>query len=97
MSDASNFEIGAAFLQSHHGTNNMNLISANLSLFRQPELRISTIMREGTANLNTLTGYDLLTLESKHPTVVLPITTVELPQKNKAFSCQRRNLTTIRS
>ena len=38
MCDASNFGIGAALLQSHNGTNKMNLISANSRLFTQAEL-----------------------------------------------------------
>ena len=45
MCDASNFGIdciGAALLQSHNGTNKMNLISANSQLFTQAELRLST-------------------------------------------------------
>ena len=45
MCDASNFGIGAALLQSHSGTNKMNLISANSRLFTQAELRLSTLMR----------------------------------------------------
>ena len=49
MCDASNFGIGAALLQSHNGTNKMNLISANSRLFTQAELRLSTLMRECTA------------------------------------------------
>ena len=43
MCDASNFGIGAAFLQSHNGTNKMNLISANSRLFTQTELGLSTL------------------------------------------------------
>ena len=35
--DASNFGIGAAFLQSHNETNEMNLISANSKVFTQAE------------------------------------------------------------
>ena len=38
MCDASNFGIGAALLQSHSGTNKMNLISANPRLLTQAEL-----------------------------------------------------------
>ena len=57
MCDASNFGIGAALLQSHNGTNKMNLISANSRLFTQAELRISTLMRECTAIIYTLTEY----------------------------------------
>ena len=49
MCDASNFGIGAALLQSHSGTNKMNLISENSRLFTQAELRLSTLMRECTA------------------------------------------------
>ena len=70
MCDASNFGIGAALLQSHNGTNNMNLISANSRLFTQAELRLSTLMRERTAIIYTLTEYEFLILGSKHPTVL---------------------------
>ena len=65
MCDASNFSIGAAFLQSHNGTNKMNLISANSRLFTQAELRLSTLMRECTAIKYTLTEYEFLILGSK--------------------------------
>ena len=70
MCDASNFGIGAALLQSHSGTNKMNLISAISRLFTQAELRLSTLMRECTAIIYTLTEYDFLILGSKHPTVL---------------------------
>ena len=70
MYDASNFGIGAAFLQSHNGTNKMNLISANSRLFQQAELRLSTLMRECTAIICTLSEYELLILGSKHRTVL---------------------------
>ena len=70
MCDASNFGIGAAIQQSHSGTNNMNLISANSRLFTQAELRLSTLMRECTAIIYTLTEYEFLILGSKHPTVL---------------------------
>ena len=40
MCNASHFGIGAALLQSHSGTNKMNLISANSRLFSQAELRL---------------------------------------------------------
>ena len=48
----------------------MNLISANLRLFTQAELRLFTLMRECTATKYTLTEYELLLLGSKHPTVL---------------------------
>ena len=70
MCDASNFGIGAALLQSHSGRNKMNLISAISRLFTQAELRLSTLMRECTAIINTLTEYEFLILGSKHPTVL---------------------------
>ena len=41
MCGASNFSIGAALLQSHSGTNKLNLISANSRFFAQAELRLS--------------------------------------------------------
>ena len=66
--DASNFGFDAALLQSHSGTNKMNLISANSQLFTQAELRLSTLMREYTAILYTLTENEFLILGSKHPT-----------------------------
>ena len=69
MCNASNFGIGAALLQSHSGTNKMNLISANFRLFTQAELRFSTLMRECTPIIYTLTEYVFLILGSKHPTV----------------------------
>ena len=68
--DSSNFGIGAALLQSHSGTNKMNLILANSRLFTQSELRLSTLMRECTAIIYTLTEYEFLILGSKHPTVL---------------------------
>ena len=67
---ALNFGIGAAILQSHSGTNKMNLISANSRLFTQAELRLSTLMRECTAIICTLTEYEFMILGSKHPTVL---------------------------
>ena len=70
MCDASNFGIGAALLQSHSGTKKMNLISAKSRLFTQAELRLSTLMRECTAIIYTLTEYEFLILGSKHPTVL---------------------------
>ena len=70
MCDASNFGIGAALLQSHSGTNKMKLISATSRLFTQAELRLSTLMRECTAIIYTLTEYEILIFGSKHPTVL---------------------------
>ena len=48
----------------------MSLISANSRLFTQAELRLSTLMRECTAIIYTLTEYKFLMLGSKHPTVL---------------------------
>ena len=70
MCDASNFGIDAAFLQSHNGTNKMNLISANSRLFTQAELIISTLMRECTAIIYTLTKYEFLILGYNYPTIL---------------------------
>ena len=69
MCDASNFGIGAALLQSHSGTNKMNLISVNSRLFTQAEHRLSALMRECRAIIYTLTEYEFLIFRSKHPTV----------------------------
>ena len=70
MCDASDFGIGAALIQSHNGSNKMNLIPANSRLFTQAELRFSALLRECTAITNTLTDYGFLILGSKHPTVL---------------------------
>ena len=48
----------------------MNLISANSRLFTQAELRLSTILRECTAIIYTLTEYEFLILGPKHPTIL---------------------------
>ena len=48
----------------------MNLISANSRLFTQAELRLSNLMRECTAIIQTLTEYEFLILGSTHPTVL---------------------------
>ena len=70
MCDASNFGLGAALLESHSGTNKMNLISSNSILFTQTELRLSTLMRECTAKIYYLTESEFLILGSKHSTVL---------------------------
>ena len=67
MCDPSNFGLGAAFSQSHRGTNKMNLISANSRLFTQAKLRLPTIMRECRSIIYTLTENEILILGSKHP------------------------------
>ena len=72
MCDDSNFGIGAALLQSHNGTNKMmKLISANSRPFTQAELRLSTLVRECTNIIYTLTENEFLILGSKHPTVLV--------------------------
>ena len=70
MCDASSFGIGAAFLQSHSGTNIVNLLSANSRLFTQADLRLSTFMRECTAVKYALTENEFFIFGSKHPTVL---------------------------
>ena len=70
MCNASNFGIGAALMKSQNGSNKMNLISANSRLFTQAELRLSTLMRECTAIIHTLTESDFLILGSKQPTIL---------------------------
>ena len=70
MCDASNFGIGAALLQSNKNKNKLNLISANLRIFTPAELTFSTLMRECSATIHTLTENDFLILRSKHPTVL---------------------------
>ena len=87
MFEPSNFSIGAALLQSHSGTNKLNLISANSRLLTQAELRLSTLMKECTAIIYTLTEYEYLILRSKHPTVLFtdnkPIIFLFTPKKHK--------------
>ena len=51
----------------------MNLISASSRLFTKAEPRLSTLMREFTAIIYTLTEYECLILGSKHPTVITMI------------------------
>ena len=63
--------IGAALLQSHKGTNNMNFISAVLRLFAQVKLRLSTLMRECTAIKYAPKESELLILGLKHLTVLI--------------------------
>ena len=70
MCDASNLGIGAALLQSHNGTNEMNINSANSRLFTQAGLRLCTLMKEGTAIIYTLTESEFFIFGSKHPTVL---------------------------
>ena len=70
MCDASNFGIGAALLQSHSGTNKMNLISANSRLFKQAEIRLSTLERVQSYKIHSLKIRTLI-IGSKHPTVLL--------------------------
>ena len=70
MCDASNFGIGAALLQSHNGTNKMNLPSANSRLTTKAEFTLSTLLRECTAIIYTLTEYEFLILGTKHPTIL---------------------------
>ena len=50
----------------------MNLISANSRLFTKAKFRLSTLMRECTAIIYTLTENEFLLLGSKHPTVLFP-------------------------
>ena len=61
--NASYFGTGAALLQSHNGTNKINLISANSRLFTQAEFRFSTLMRESiiyTFTENFITSNSLI-------------------------------------
>ena len=64
----------------------MNLFSANSRLFTQAELRLSTLMRECTAIIYTLTEYEFLILGSKYPTVLFtdhnPITFIFTQKSN---------------
>ena len=48
----------------------MNLMSANLRIFTQAELKFSTLMRECSATIHTLTECDFLILRSKHATIL---------------------------
>ena len=95
MCDASNFGIGATLLQSHNGSNKMNLISRNSRLFTQAELSLSSLMRECTAIIYTLTVYEFLILGSKHPRVlftdhkpIIFLFTQKLNQNHKVYRFQ---------
>ena len=100
MCDASNFGIGAELLQSHSGTNKMNLISANSRLFTQAELRLSTLMRECTAIIYTLTEYEIFILGSKHPPVLFtdhkPIKFLFTQKSNPNYRVYRFQLTLMK-
>ena len=63
----------------------MNLISANSRLFPQAELRLSTLMRNCTAIIYTLTEHDFLIFGSKHPTVLFT------DQKAIIFLCTQKS------
>ena len=95
MCNASNFGIDAALLQSHNGTKKMNFISAISGLFTQADLRLSTLMRDCTAIIYTLTEYEVMILLSKHPTVlftdrkhILFLFTQKLNPNHKAYNFQ---------
>ena len=70
MCDASNFGIGAAFLQTHNRAIEIKFISANSRRFTQAELRLTTLMRKCTAIIYNLTENEFLILGTKHPTVL---------------------------
>ena len=55
-----------AFLQSLEGKNKTNLVSASSRLFTQAKVRLSTLMRECTAIIYTLTEFEFLMIGSKH-------------------------------
>ena len=55
-----------AFLQSLEGKNKTNLVSASSRLFTQAKVRLSTLMRECTAIIYTLTELEFLMIGSKH-------------------------------
>ena len=100
MCDASNFGIGTSLLQSHSGTNKTNLKSANSRLFTQAELRLSTLMRDCTAIIYTLTEYEILILGSKHPTVLFtdhkPIIILVTQKSNPNHRVYRFQLTLMK-
>ena len=58
------------FITRSQQNNKINLNSATSRLFTQAELRLSTLMRECTAIIYTLTQYEFLILGSKHSTVL---------------------------
>ena len=72
MSDASNFGIGEAILQSHQGTNTKKLPSAISKISTQAELRFPTFLRECTATLHTITENELSTLGLTNLTILFP-------------------------
>ena len=70
ITDASNTGIGAALLQQHSTEKKMILISANSRLFTPIEMRLSTLIREGSAIIFALTEYEFLLTGSNHPIVL---------------------------
>ena len=55
MVDPSYYGIGAALLKSHRGTKKVKLTSVFSRQFTEADLRISTLLRECTAVIYTLT------------------------------------------
>ena len=60
ITNASNTGIGAALLQQHPTENKKNLISTNSRLVTPIEMRLSTLIREGSAIIYALTEYEFL-------------------------------------
>ena len=60
MCNASNFKIGATPLQANQDKNKVNFVSADLRLFTQAELKLSTFMRECTVMIYTNTEYEFV-------------------------------------
>ena len=70
ITDASNTSIGAALLKQHPTERKMKLVSANSRLFTPIEIRLSTLIRECSAIIFTLTEYETLLTGSNHPIVL---------------------------
>ena len=66
LCNASNYGIGAALLQKNQ-FGKMELFSANSRLFSTTEIRLSTIFRECSAIICSLSEYEFLIQGSKHP------------------------------
>ena len=64
------FGIGAAIITITQWYKQNEPYISKFSIIPQAELRLSTLMRECTAIIYTLTEYEFLILGSKHPTVL---------------------------
>ena len=70
ITDASDTGIAASLLQQHPTERKMKLVSANSRLFTPIDMRLSTLIKEGSAIIFALTEFEFLLTGSNH-TIVL--------------------------